>query len=123
MIDFDNRAGSHLGAPGLGWQGPSASIAYEPDDVLACLRRLDGPLFVVQNGHSVGVTNAGELAPADKGGLSVVATGHGVTRRSLGDPAFLATYGLEAAYMGGSMANGISSEELVIALGGAGMLG
>jgi len=123
MIDSDNRAESHLGVRGLGWQGPVASIAYEPDEVLACLRRLDGPLFVVQNGHSVGVTNAGELAPADKGGLSVVATGDGVTRRSLGDPAFLATYGLEAAYMGGSMANGISSEELVIALGGAGMLG
>ncbi len=123
MIDLDSRAGRHLGVRGLSWQGPAASIAYEPDDALACLRRLDAPLFVVQNGRSVGVTNAGELAPAGSGGLPVMATGDSVTRRSLGDPAFLATYGLEAAYMGGSMANGISSEEMVIALGRAGMLG
>jgi len=121
MIGFDNQAESSLGVRGLSWQGPAASIAYEPDGALACLRRLDAPLFVVQSGHSVGVTNAGELAPAGDGGLPVLAAGDGVTRRSLGDPSFLAT--LEAAYMGGSMANGISSEELVIALGRAGMLG
>ena len=123
MIDSDNQAESRLGVRGLSWQGPAASIAHKLDDTLTCLRRLDAPLFVVQDGHSVGVTNAGELAPAENGSLPVMATGDGVTRRSLGDPAFLATYGLEAAYMGGSMANGISSEEMVIALGRAGMLG
>ena len=46
-----------------------------------------------------------------------------VSPRQLGDPAFLATYGLDYAYMAGSMANGISSAEMVIALGKAGMLG
>ncbi len=42
---------------------------------------------------------------------------------SLGDPAFLAAHGLRYAYVGGSMANGISSTALAEALGRAGMLG
>lgn len=42
---------------------------------------------------------------------------------NLGDPAFLAAHGLRFAYVGGSMANGISSTELAEALGRAGMLG
>ena len=41
----------------------------------------------------------------------------------LGDPAFLAAHGLKFAYVGGSMANGISSTQLAEALGRAGMLG
>ena len=123
MIDLDSRGKSRLGMRGLSWQGPAASIAHEPDDALACLRRVDAPCYVVQNEHGVGVTNAGELVAAGNGGLPVMAVGDAVARHSLGDPAFLATYGLEAAYMGGSMANGISSEEMVIALGREGMLG
>ena len=42
---------------------------------------------------------------------------------SLGDPAFLAAHGLKCAYVGGSMANGISSTRLAEAFGRAGMLG
>jgi len=42
---------------------------------------------------------------------------------NLGDPAFLAAHGLKYAYVGGSMANGISSTQLAEALGRAGMLG
>ncbi len=41
----------------------------------------------------------------------------------LGDPAFEQTYGTRYAYASGAMAQGISSAELVIALGKAGMLG
>ncbi|MEM5774148.1 MAG: 2-nitropropane dioxygenase, partial [Anaerolineaceae bacterium] len=41
----------------------------------------------------------------------------------LGDPAFRQTYGTRYALYGGSMANGISSEEMVIALGKAGLMG
>ncbi len=41
----------------------------------------------------------------------------------LGDDAFRSTYGTKYALYAGSMANGISSEELVIAMGKAGMMG
>jgi PfaD family protein len=40
----------------------------------------------------------------------------------LGDSAFRAAHGVRYAYMAGAMANGIASEELVIALGQAGIL-
>ena len=43
------------------------------------------------------------------------------SRRSLGDLAFVDVYGLDCAYMVGSMANAIAGEEMVIALGRAGM--
>lgn len=42
---------------------------------------------------------------------------------NLGDPAFLNAHGLDFAYVGGSMANGISSTQLAEAFGRAGMLG
>ena len=42
---------------------------------------------------------------------------------ALGDPGFRRDYGLDYAYLGGSMANGISSVNFVEALGRAGMLG
>ncbi|MBD0260026.1 MAG: PfaD family polyunsaturated fatty acid/polyketide biosynthesis protein, partial [Cytophagales bacterium] len=41
----------------------------------------------------------------------------------LGNPAFLRAHGVKYAYMAGAMANGIASEEMVIALGSAGILG
>ncbi|MHA1544154.1 MAG: PfaD family polyunsaturated fatty acid/polyketide biosynthesis protein, partial [Alphaproteobacteria bacterium] len=40
-----------------------------------------------------------------------------------GDPAFRKTYGLDAAYYTGGMANAIASEEMVITLGKAGLMG
>ena len=42
---------------------------------------------------------------------------------AFGDPAFRRAYGLRYAYVGGAMANGIASVELVTALAKAGMLG
>ena len=42
---------------------------------------------------------------------------------NLGDPGFLEEHGLRFAYVGGSMANGIASAEMVEAMAGAGMLG
>lgn len=46
-----------------------------------------------------------------------------ITAEHLGDPDFKRAYGLRYAYVGGSMANGISSVAMVAALGRAGMLG
>lgn len=46
-----------------------------------------------------------------------------ISPRNLGDPSFRVDLGLEYNYLAGAMANGIASEELVIAMGRAGMLG
>jgi trans-AT polyketide synthase/acyltransferase/oxidoreductase domain-containing protein len=48
---------------------------------------------------------------------------HGITAESLGSAQFLSDYNLRCAYVAGSMYKGISSEELVIEMGQAGLLG
>ncbi len=60
--------------------------------------------------------------PAD-GVLPLVGYAPRLAPESLGDPAFRETHGLRYAYVGGAMANGISSVEMVEALARAGMLG
>ena len=46
-----------------------------------------------------------------------------ITLQNLGDPQFLQDMGIRYPYLSGAMANGISSSDLVIAMGRAGMLG
>jgi trans-AT polyketide synthase, acyltransferase and oxidoreductase domains len=128
--------GAHRRA-GAVWQGPAASIAYDSAGVQARLQRLAEPCYVVRNGQhagysdAVGVSCEGDLlwngvpdtdAVPSMASAEALLVAPPLTRAHLGDPAFLHTYGLDCAYMAGSMANGISSEEMVIALGRAGML-
>jgi trans-AT polyketide synthase, acyltransferase and oxidoreductase domains len=105
------------------WVGPSASIAYDGPGMMDRIEALDKPCFVVRDGRGVGLTNDGEIVIAHNGGPEALFMAPVLSRRSLGDPAFMDAYGLECAYMAGSMANAISSEEMVIALGRAGLLG
>ena len=89
------------------------------------MRALDKPCYVVRTAQGVGVTHDGG-ASAGAGAsetAEVLAAVPAVSPRQLGDPGFLTAHGLDYAYMAGSMANGISSAEMVIALGKAGMLG
>jgi trans-AT polyketide synthase, acyltransferase and oxidoreductase domains len=109
--------------PSLAWQGAPASIAYEAGEREQRLRALTQPCYAVRNGHGVGLTNQGELHPAGGEGLEVLALTPPLPAQRLGDPAFRAAYGLDYAYVGGSMANGIASEAMVVALGQAKMLG
>lgn len=113
------------GTAAMAWEGPVGSIAYGVQDAMACLRRLEQPCYVVRNGHGVGITNEGRPVPGSlaEDRLHLLHMSMPLSRASLGDPAFRETYGLTAAYMAGSMANGIASAEMVIALGRAGMLG
>jgi trans-AT polyketide synthase/acyltransferase/oxidoreductase domain-containing protein len=64
--------------------------------------------------------NGGVLTPDLKSGSAFV---HPCKPENLGDPAFCRAHGIKYAYVGGSMANGISSVELALALGRAGMIG
>lgn len=118
-----NRGDQNRGDETLYWQGPEDSIAYDGPGIVAKLRELDRPCYVIQNGRGVGVTHEGAVLPGVGEGARALGVAHPLSRRALGDPAFLRTYGLDCAYMAGSMANAISSEEMVIALGRAGMLG
>jgi trans-AT polyketide synthase, acyltransferase and oxidoreductase domains len=126
------------------WIGPAASIAYDDERRGRVLRRLDHACHVVRNGRGVGLTCEGQVVSEAgegryktpdhrNGGEMAIEDGQTrgrwmttvppVSRSSLGDPNFLKTYGVEAAYMTGSMANAISGEDIVIAMGNAGLLG
>ena len=108
------------------WDGPPESIAYDQEGIAARLRDLSRPCYVIENGRGLGVTTEGQLRPAKTGettGTAILAVASPLPARRFGDPAFRATYGLDYAYMTGAMANAIASEEMVIALGKARLLG
>ena len=108
------------------WQGPLNSIAFDENGIKAKLLNLEQPCYVVRKQGRIGITNEGDLSDANKNTLAEIETLTAVPPllpQQLGDRNFLDCYGVKYAYAGGAMANGIASEELVIALGKAKMLG
>ncbi len=113
--------GQSLSQPQV-WQGAAQSLRFDLPGIKAKLLNLTRPCYVVNMQNQLGVTNEGQLVPSGTSGQPVMATAMPIALSQLGDPTFLSFYGLKFAYMGGSMANAISSTALVIALGQAGML-
>ena len=111
----------------IGWLIPgSAPIESGREALVRALQTLDVPVHVVEQGGEVavalgGVVQIGGEQPA--GALPLLAWAPALTPDRLGDPAFRRTYGVAANYVAGAMANGIASEELVIAMSKAGLLG
>ena len=104
------------------WQGPQESIATEEKELQSLLLNLEKALWIVNAGGKAGTAADGELANTGAG-AAILGFVPAVPLESLGDPAFRATYGTRAAYYAGAMAGGIASEDLVIPLGKAGLLG
>ena len=76
------------------------------------LRALNKPCYIIQDNNQITINNEGCDDVA-----KITAYVPPMMPEQLGDPAFKAFYGVKYAYMTGAMANGISSEELVISLG------
>ncbi len=76
------------------------------------LRSLDKPCYIIQENDRLVINNEGcdEVS-------KITAYVPPMMAEQLGDPLFKQFYGVKYAYMTGAMANGISSEEMVIALG------
>ena len=98
-------------------------VAYEEVEIRNKLLRLDQHCYVVQNEKAVGVCLAEDVKNSTAG-TSMLLLAHALPLQvaQLGDPEFMRIYGLNMAYMTGAMANGIASEELVIASGKVGLL-
>ncbi|WP_051819537.1 PfaD family polyunsaturated fatty acid/polyketide biosynthesis protein [Streptomyces sp. NRRL S-920] len=94
-------------------------VRFDPVDVRALLCELDQPCFVVRQEGRIGVVAE---RPGAGSGTQVLAAASPVSTRALGAPRFLARHGVRQPYMAGSMAGGISSEELVVALARSGHL-
>ena len=99
------------------------AIVYDEAGMHTHLKRLDQACYVVRTPQGIGTACGAPSAVFAEGVGEIIAVSLPVNPEYLGDPAFLGTYGLRYAYMTGSMANAISSEAMVIALGQKGMLG
>jgi len=98
----------------------SSTLAYRDSDIRAVLGALDLPCFVVRTDDGIAATNT---RPNTRPDAEVLAAVPPLPPERLGSPDFLRHHGVRFAYMAGSMANGIASEEHVAALAGAGYLG
>ena len=123
MTTNDNGLHFLANGPSRAWQGPIESIAFDAAGIRDRLLNLGKPCYIVEQQNRIGITNEGRLCHPDDSGstteasLKNLVSSPPLSIQRLGDPAFLATYGVKYAYIAGSMANAISGEELVIALG------
>jgi len=99
-------------------------LANSTEDIRNTLLHLNQVVHVVQNESTLGVCLAEDLTDSTSGALmTAIVQVPAMQVGQFGDPEFMQSYGLNMAYMTGAMANGIASEELVIAAGKAGLLG
>ncbi len=109
-----------------GWTVPADSIVFDADGIRARLLVLDKPCFAVRQGDRIGLSNEGRwegTVHRSHGSSEVLAWTPPLPIDRLGDSDFRADHGTRFSYYAGAMANGIASEEMVIALGREGLLG
>ncbi len=109
-----------------GWKIPVESVAFDENGIKSKLLDLEQPCYVAREGQRIGVSNEGIWGnPNDpeEGYLETLSVVPPLRMHQLGDADFRKTYGTQYSYYAGAMANGIASEEMVIALGKEGFLG
>jgi PfaD family protein len=98
---------------------------YDPHAIGPALLAISRPIYVIEQDDKIGLISA----DCDEQTFRKVAGGQYITSvpalpiEDLGDAGFKKTYRVRCAYYAGSMANGIASVEMVVALGKAGLLG
>ena len=103
--------------PVRGYVNPN-DLQFSEQEIKSALQNLNLPVFFAEGENSqIGLSK--ELAEA---GNDLLAYADALPYTELGDDAFKQAHKTEYAYYAGAMANGIASEELVIALGKAGFL-
>jgi PfaD family protein len=127
-MPFQSPGTTTLDHPFLGWCQPDAIPCSRSGAELAdALRRLNQPLFIAAHNDSLiplsrpRLLADGETPPP--GALPLVGFAPPCPPENLGDPSFCRELGIRYPYLGGSMAKGISSVAMALALGRAGMLG
>jgi PfaD family protein len=100
------------------------TVSWDIAEIQTKLNTIEKPCYIVrQNGH-IGVTHEGTIQETDSHqAIEILTAVSPIYTHQLGDSQFCSAHGIKHAYMAGAMANGIASEELVIALGKTGILG
>ncbi len=110
------------------WTGDQNTLRSGLDAVTAALDEVAKPLFIVDCNGQLSVAQAGTMQWKDcteqmGDGLPLLGFVPPLSPAQLGDASFKKDLGLSYAYIVGAMANGITSVEMVIAAGKAGMVG
>ena len=109
------------------WQGDNEQLHADSENTARILAESDKPVLVVLKDGQISFTNSGNLSfdlntrPVKS--LPLLALLPPCPLDQLGDSSFCLEHGLRYPYVGGSMAHGISSPEIAIALGQHGMIG
>ena len=102
-----------------GWTVDAAAVVYEPDAIKERLSQLHLPCYIITDGDQIGMASQAQLGG---NGLPVIAYSAPTTAADLGAESFKKAHNVRYAYHCGAMANGIASENMVIALGKAGII-
>ncbi|MEB3222560.1 MAG: PfaD family polyunsaturated fatty acid/polyketide biosynthesis protein [Candidatus Sericytochromatia bacterium] len=106
------------------WLPPMDSPRFQPSAIADAVARIREPLHVVRDLAAGGVGVAfGAEHGQPPAGVTWLGTLPPLWPEWLGDRAFTEAHGVRFPYVGGEMANGIASVEMVVALARAGMLG
>ncbi len=114
-LGFDNT-----NAIDWAWMAEENTLSVNEQSIKSALMDLQKPLYCAENADGVGVVQ--HLATGSSNTENVIAFAQKLNPEDLGDKAYKQHHGVQYAYHGGAMANGISSVELVVALGKAGLL-
>jgi trans-AT polyketide synthase/acyltransferase/oxidoreductase domain-containing protein len=100
-------------------------LVFETREMSAHLSALDHHLHVIEQDGRIGLSStfADELTVRRQAGEHYLIGVDALPIEQLGDANFKETYGVRYAYYAGSMANGIASVDLVVALGKSGLMG
>ncbi|MFS1439325.1 eicosapentaenoate synthase subunit PfaD [Shewanella sp. 10N.286.48.A6] len=108
------------------WQVAPSDASFDPAAIGNKLKELSQACYLVSHPEKgLGVSQKAQVVTESISSgqdLPVSAFAPALGTQSLGDSNFRRVHGVKYAYYAGAMANGISSEELVIALGQAGIL-
>ena len=85
------------------WQGPNDTIVFDAAGVKDQLLRVDQPCYVLTSAseRTIGIATTGQISANGAStdvGVRAVATAPALPLQLLGDPAFLATHGVNYAY-------------------------
>jgi trans-AT polyketide synthase, acyltransferase and oxidoreductase domains len=108
--------------PNIGYWKPEQQPFFTPEQLKQVVEQPRQPMMVVQHPHTgaVGVALSGNWAET---GYPVMASLPPMYPEWLGNRNFTEVHGIRFPYASGAMANGIATEELVIAMANAGFLG
>lgn len=108
------------------WQAGSQPPLERAEDIAQAVMQLSKPITFLQRDGQLAVAVGGSVRLEEGSEIGsewpVVAHAPAMDIKQLGDPSFCRDHAIKYPYVAGAMANGIASEELVIAMVEAGML-